>query len=41
MNYKKYNCIYELQYGFRANHTTTHALINITEGIRETFDRKK
>ena len=31
---EKYNCIYEFQYGFRAKHSTTHALINITESIR-------
>ena len=38
---EKYNCIYELQYGFRPRHSTTHALINITERIRETLDNKK
>ena len=29
----KYNCIYELQYGFKPKHSITHALINITERI--------
>ena len=38
MNYEKYNCIYEFQRGFRAKHSTTHTLINITESIR--VDRK-
>ena len=33
--------IYELQYGFRPKHSTTHALINITERIREALDNKK
>ena len=41
MNYEKYNCLYEFQYGFRAKHLTTHTLINITESIREAVDRKK
>ena len=26
-----YNCIYELQFGFRANHSTNHALFSLTE----------
>ena len=38
---EKYNCIYELQYGFRAKHSTTHALINITERIRDALDNNK
>ena len=38
---EKYECLYELQYGFRAKHSTTHALINITENIREALDSKK
>ena len=29
-----YNCIYERQYGLRANHSTNHALISLTEDIR-------
>ena len=33
--------LYPLQYGFRANHSTTHALINITEKIRNALDEKK
>ena len=33
-----YNCITELQFGFRANHSTSHALVSITEQIREALD---
>ena len=33
-----YNCISELQFGFRAKHSTSHALISITEKIREALD---
>ena len=32
------NCIYDLQFGFRKEHSTTHALIDLTEDIRETVD---
>ena len=38
---EKYNYIYELQFGFRAKHSTTHALINITERISEALDNNK
>ena len=38
---EKYNCIYELQFGFRSKHSTIHALINITERIREALDNNK
>ena len=31
--------IYGMQYGFRPKHSTTHALINITENIREALDK--
>ena len=31
---EKYNCIYKLQFGFSLKHNTNHALINITETIR-------
>ena len=37
---EKYNCIYELQFGFRAKHSTNHALISLTERIREALDSK-
>ena len=33
-----HNCIYEFQFGFRANHSTNHALISLTEQIREALD---
>ena len=36
-----YNCIYELQFGFRAKHSTNHALINLTEMVREALDSGK
>ena len=36
----KYNCIYEFQFGFRAQHSTNHALLSLTEKIRETLDSK-
>ena len=34
-----YNCIYELQFGFRAKHSTNHALFSLTEMIREALDQ--
>ena len=33
-----FTCLAELQFGFRANHSTSHALISITEKIREALD---
>ena len=33
-----YNCLSELQFGFRTKHSTSHALISITEKIREALD---
>ena len=38
---EKYNCFYDLQYGFRSKHSTVHALISITESIRSTLDENK
>ena len=35
------NCIYSLQFGFRRKHSTNHALIEITETIRQALDNKK
>ena len=32
------NLIYSLQFGFRQNHSTAHALINPTVSIRQTLD---
>ena len=36
-----HNCIYELQFGFRENHSTNHALLSLTENIQETLDNNK
>ena len=33
--------VYNLQFGFRQNHSTTHALIYLTEKIREQIDSEK
>ena len=33
-----HNCIYKNQFGFHANHSTFHALISITEDIRQVLD---
>ena len=32
------NIIYDLQFGFRQQYSTSHALINITENIRKVLD---
>ena len=32
------NALYQLQFGFRNNHSTNHALVQITENIREAID---
>ena len=32
------NIIYDLQYGFRQQNSTSHAFINITENIRKALD---
>ena len=36
-----HKCIYELQFGFRANHSTNHALLSLTESIRDALDNGK
>ena len=36
-----YQCIYSLQFGFRKKHSTNHALIDITETVRQALDNKK
>ena len=36
----KNNVIYKLQFGFRQRHSTSHALINITENIRKALDNE-
>lgn len=38
---EEYKVIYSLQFGFRAKHSTNHALIDITESIRRALDNKK
>ena len=35
MNY----CLYNAQFGFRKKHSTTHALIQLTESIRNAIDK--
>ena len=32
--------IYDLQFGFRSKHSTNHALIDITENVRQALDKK-
>ena len=34
------NIIYDLQFGFRQNFSTAHALINLTENIRQALDER-
>ena len=34
------NIIYDLQFGFRQDFSTVHALINLTEIIRQTLDEE-
>ena len=36
-----HNCIYELQFGFRTKHSTNHALLSLTEMIRDALDNGK
>jgi len=36
----KNKIIYDLQFGFRENHSTTHALIYLTEKVRKALDEK-
>ena len=38
---EEHNCLYSLQFGFRKKHSTNHALIEITETIRQALDSKK
>ena len=37
----KFNILYDLQFGFRSKHSTSHALINIIEKINKSLDSKK
>ena len=32
-------CIYDLQFGFTKKHSTNHALLNMTQQIKETMDK--
>ena len=34
-----YNCIFELQFGFRSKHSCNHALFSLTEMVREALDQ--
>ena len=38
---EKCNCLYKKQFGFRNSHLTNHALISITEKIRESLDNNE
>ena len=38
---EKYNCFYDLQFGFRRKHSTVHTLIIITESIRSALYESK
>ena len=38
---EKYNCIYNLQFGFRKGHSTNHCLFDLTENIRKAIDENK
>ena len=38
---EKYNCFYDLQFGFICKHSTVHALISITESFRSALDESK
>ena len=37
----RFKCLHHLQFGFRTKHSTTHALIDITETIRKALDGNK
>ena len=37
---EKHKCIYEHQYGFRKKHSAIHALMNITDTIRDALHNK-
>ena len=38
---EKYNILHSLQFGFRSNHSTLHALISLTESVKKTIDDGK
>ena len=35
---EEHNVVYSVQFGFRAKHSTLHALISMTECIKKTID---
>ena len=37
----QHNILYDYQFGFRSNHSTTHAVIEIVDNIREELDKHK
>ena len=38
---EQYKCIYDLQFGFRKNHSTNHAIISIIQKIQEAIKDNK
>ena len=38
---EQYKCIYDLQFGFRKNHSTNHAIISIVQKIQDAIKNKK
>ena len=38
---ENHKCFYKIQFGFRKKHSTYHALITITENIRNAFDNNQ
>ena len=38
---KRNNIISKYQFGYRSNHSTTHAILNISDNILQNFDKKK
>ena len=38
---EKNNSVYSKQFGFRKNHSTTHALFSLTEQVRLAIDKKE
>ena len=38
---EKYKCIYDLQFGFRENHSTNHAIISIIQKIQNAIQNNK
>ena len=37
----KYEILYNLQFGFRASHSINHALVSLTEAIKNSLDNRK